>query len=109
MNLVSRYGEAYVIARSTVSLGRIVKRVSLYGGLGLVGLGLVLIARDAYSNYNLFMPGIITLLVGASCVVGGFVTGGIISAQGQIMLALLDTAVNTSPLATNEEKNVALK
>jgi hypothetical protein len=104
MNLTSRYGEAYVIARSTVSLGGIVKRVGLYGGVLLVVLGLV----ASLSGGGYFM-GLVGMFFGALCVVGGFVAGVIIAAQGQIMLAVLDTAVNTSPLATNEEKTLALK
>jgi hypothetical protein len=107
MNLVSRYGEAYVIARSTARLGRIVWRVCLPGGLVLVALGLVLSILDQVNLLDTHSLGPLALVVGASCFVG-FVAGVIMAVQGQIMMAVLDTAVNTSPLATNQEKTVAL-
>jgi hypothetical protein len=104
MNLAGRYGEAYVIARSTINLGQIVKRVGIYGGAAIVVLCLVL--SQGGGGYFIALVGI---FFGALCIVGGFVAGVIISAQGQIMLAVLDTAVNTSSIATNEEKALALR
>jgi hypothetical protein len=106
MNLASRYAEAYAIARSTISLGRTIKELSLKGGLGLAALGFVLLI--VLSGFHA-MFAIALFLFGANCAIWGFVAGVFLSVQGQIMLAQLDTAVNTSPLATNEEKALAVR
>lgn len=104
MNLAGRYGEAYVIARSTINLAQIVKKVGMYGGAAIVFLCLVL--SQTGGGYFTALFGI---FFGAFCIVWGFLASIIIAAQGQIMLAVLDTAVNTSTIATNEEKSLALR
>jgi hypothetical protein len=101
--LLKRYRDAYGIARSTVILGGIIKRVGAY-------FGIVVVAFTVWRVYRVISNGYFDITEVFVCVFGlvlaGFIfaSGVIIAAQGQIMLAMLDTAVNTSPNADPIEK-----
>lgn len=118
-SLKRRYGDAYIVARVTVTVGK------LFKGIGIVIASLVIIGaaiagiKLGYDASNAPYPlhgdpGMAALL-GLACFLGGIIaaalTGGVlyllgilISAQGQILKASLDEAVNTSPFLTNEHR-----
>lgn len=97
--LSRRYKDAYGIASGTVKLGNIVK----VGGL-CIGALLVLLSISMpllrFGSFFVF-PGIVAgLFLGGM----GFVAGTLLAAQGQVMIAVLDTAVNTSTALSDSEK-----
>jgi hypothetical protein len=95
--LLKRYRDAYGIANSTVQIGGMLKKAAVWVGgiLGVIGL---------LACFNSPFAGIPIVLMGLLFAFLIFVSGVITAAQGQIMLAMLDTAVNTSPNADASEK-----
>jgi hypothetical protein len=92
--LRSRYVDGYRAASVIDGLGNVVKMLAiaifllpLFGGMGMGGAGLLL---------GLIVGGVLAALI--------FVLGVFISAQGQVLKAMLDTAVHTSPLMSDDQK-----
>ncbi|MBI3767862.1 MAG: hypothetical protein HY271_05115 [Deltaproteobacteria bacterium] len=92
--LRKRYRDAYSVATVIVSFGSSIKIVGI-----LVGVGIMLLAFQASAQM-----GVAGMLLGG--VAGGifYLLGILISAQGQILHAVLDTAVNSSPFLTNPDR-----
>jgi hypothetical protein len=97
-----RYSEAYIVTSGTVTFGRMIKVVSV--GLTILALlaAIVTAANSDGDFYKVTFYGVEALIV--MCGVIGFLGGIIIMGQGQMMLAVLDTAVNTSVVASIDEK-----
>lgn len=90
-----RYSDAYRVATFFVSVGDILKWI----GCGIGGL-ILLLGLASGSGF-----GIMGALVTGAVMAGiFFVLGILVAAQGQMLRATLDTAVNTSPVLTSEEK-----
>lgn len=93
-----RYRDAYSVGDSIVGWGNLVKTLGIVAGviialLGFAGAG------------TLGVGAVIVSLILAMAIGGAFYMFGImVAAQGQMVLAVLDTAVNTSPLLSLEEK-----
>lgn len=100
--LMSRYWDAYVVARVTVGLGEIIKAVAVVLAV-LIVLATLLIAGQVGGG-----GGVVTFLLGviSAAFVGGqfYLLGLIVMAQGQILKASLDSAVNSSPFLQNEHR-----
>jgi hypothetical protein len=95
--LLKRYRDAYNVANSTVQVGGMLKKAAVWAA-GVVGvLGLLMFFRSPFFGIPLMLVG---LLFGFLLFVSGIIT----AAQGQIMLAMLDTAVNTSSNTDAPEK-----
>jgi hypothetical protein len=92
-SLELRYQDAYRIADGAITLGNIIKLVGLVlGGLILlVGV----IGASGFGGATVFLGSLIFAVVVAG---GGFIAGVFLSAQGQMIRATLDIAVNTSSL-----------
>ncbi len=100
--LMSRYWDAYVIAKVTVGLGEVIKVIAIVLAV-LTALGALLMAGQIGGGEAVvpFFLGII----GAAFVGGQFyLLGVIVMAQGQILKASLDGAVNSSPFLQNEHR-----
>ncbi len=93
--LLKRYRDAYNVANSTVQVGGMLKKAAVWVAGFFVIVGLLM-----WSSF----AGIPFLLMGLLFGFLLFVSGIITAAQGQIMLAMLDTAVNTSPNTDAPEK-----
>ena len=91
---MKRYRDAYLVARATATIGKVIKGI----GILVIAMGLINAGQSA-SAIGLFVA-----LVGALL----YCAGVLVAAQGQILLASLDTAVNSSPFLTNEEKAKAM-
>ena len=97
--LTVRYRDAYAVASTILGFGGVVKAI------GVLLAGIIVLASLAVSNEfgggRAVLGG---LLVGFW--VGGslYLLGVLTSAQGQILQATLDTAVNTSPLLEIEHR-----
>lgn len=92
-SIEERYEDAYRVAEGAIALGRVVKVIGfvlgalvlLVGLVGLAGLG-----GGAVFMVALLSAVIVTLIA--------YVAGVFITAQGQMIRATLDIAVNTSSL-----------
>jgi hypothetical protein len=96
MAILRRYQDAYLTARAITVFGTTVKTLAIVlGGFAtLIGLG-------ALSQSGTM--GFIAIGSGITFAISVHVLGILVSAQGQILQAALDTAVNTSPILTQEE------
>lgn len=95
--IAERYTDAYLVAGSTVMVGRIIKIVGLILG-GLI----VVVSIGILSEMKGGVLG--AVLAGALLWFGFYFVGVLVSAQGQILQAALDGAVNTSPLIDNPRR-----
>ena len=96
--LKGRYRDAYAGADAIVGWGNLVKTFGIVAGVVIVLLGVV-----AAGNFG---PAVFILFLVLAVAVGGmfYMFGIMAAAQGQVLLAALDTAVNTSPLLSVEQK-----
>ena len=93
--LWKRYKDAYAVAAGVIRFGRLVRKVSIIVGV------LILFVFLVSGSWFMLIPGVL----GAAMVgLGGWVSGMILMAQGQIIQSVIDTAVNTSPLLDNPAK-----
>jgi hypothetical protein len=97
-SLEQRYHDGYLVASSMVLIGSIVKFLSLAFGAIII----LVSATNTQNEGNLVLVG--GIITGVAIALFGFVVGVLISAQGQIMQSMIDTAVNTSPLIDAAEK-----
>ncbi len=93
-----RYRDAYLVAKVVVGFGKAIKIVGIITASTLILLGYI-----AFGNFGLPAQ--------VACVVVGAVLGAVIyffgmliGAQGQMQYALLDVAVNTSPVLPVADK-----
>ncbi len=100
--LQRRYRDAYSVAEATIGWGTVLKILGVLGGLAIALLGLV-----AASHVG-FAAALASFIVAVSVAGTMYALGVTVAAQGQIIRAILDTAVNTSPLLSNEEKREVL-
>lgn len=104
--LSNLYRDAYNVSTRIVRLGSFVKRASLI----LPGAGMVIevwrlsLQYEGWLSYH-WNDDFLLLLIGAAMVSAvGYGCGMLVSAHGQLMSAILDTAVNTSPHLQPSEK-----
>jgi hypothetical protein len=106
-SLKKRYWDAYTVARTTVGIGTTIKTVGAILGF-LIFFGVLLIANNQRGYASRNDAQLFGLIFGA--IWGGlvflvfFIWGVLVSAQGQILKASLDGAVNSSPFLTNEQR-----
>jgi hypothetical protein len=107
--IVGRYADAYRVARATVLIGNLIKVFGVLLGL-LVGGGLFALAatQGRVVGGTGAIGFFVGLLVGGSIFAVFFVLGVVISAQGQLIKATLDGAVNGSPFLTNDQRAEAM-
>ncbi len=102
--VMTRYRDAYLVATATVSAGGIIKGLGVFLAV-LIFVCAILASDQTNVSGDLKLAGIIFGMVVAIVVGGAFYLLGIhISAQGQILQASLDTAVNGSPFLTNDQR-----
>ena len=98
--LATRYQDAYRQARVLMGAGGIVKTLAVLLGLQ-VGIGLTLWGGWAS---ELWLSLLIGVFVGSVVATLVYPVGVLISALGQILMATLDGAVNSSPLLDDGQK-----
>jgi len=99
---VRRYVDAYRVAAVLVTIGDALKWI---GGVG--GFLIFLVLSKSSSPFNSGSGGL-ELVMGGSFAAFFFVLGVLVSAQGQVLRATLDTAVSASRFLTDEERAVAM-
>jgi hypothetical protein len=99
-SISQRYTDAYRVAKWIVAVGTTVKVVGAVVA-AIVGVGLFVLAADRNSAGTGFFAG---LLIGGFIWFFSWIAGVFVTAQGQLLRASLDTAVNTSPFLADAEK-----
>ena len=97
--VMSRYTDGYRLARAIVAVGNLVKTLGLVvaGVMIVIGIGLSNAAGSGGTLIaSLAIAGLVWLLF--------WVLGVLVSAQGQILKANLDEAVNTSPFLMDNQR-----
>ena len=97
--LVERYKSGYAVGRSLIAISGVV--LKLVWWIAAAGFLIGLVTAIGTSTIFAVFPGIIVGLIWAA---SAFVLAYFMSGMGMIVVATLDTAVNTSPLLTVEEK-----
>jgi hypothetical protein len=125
LRLLTRYSDAYALARTITALGKTVKAISygLFSVFTIIGLMNVCsqssggassasgVGAIGVSGASLLGPLVSIIgwpLVGFTIALPIYLLGVIVSAQGQVLKATLDTAVHTSPLLTPDEVSLVL-
>ena len=98
--VMSRYRDAYLVARTIVGVGSIIKGIGIFIAIVIALVGLVA-ATQGQSNFIMGLGGV---LLGVVVGVPLFVLGILVSAQGQILKATLDVAVNDSPFLSDDQR-----
>ena len=96
--LLHRYRDAYFLSAAAVGFGGLIKAIGVIQGVIII-IGSLLAAKDAGPSLligGLVLASVIGLLF--------YLFGVLVAAQGQILRASLDGAVNTSPFLTAENK-----
>jgi hypothetical protein len=111
-DITRRYADAYAVAGGIIGYGQSLKAMGglIGGGLFVLTLiGGIAAGAQAHAPGTGFLLGLI-LGAGLGMAVGGplYAAGILVAAQGQILQALLDTAVHTSPLLSLEQKEQLL-
>lgn len=97
MSLHARYTDAYRVARTINGIGQAVKVIGF-------ALGAVIAFLGAASAKTLGPTALVAgMISGALTALAAFVLGVLVSTQGQILSATIDTAVNSSPLLSPDE------
>lgn len=101
-DISTRYQDAYTTARAIIAIGGVIKGIGIAFGIIVILVGLMAsaITRESDSAMLIFGSFILAALGGMAF----YVSGVFVSAQGQILMAALDSAVNSSPFLTNEQR-----
>lgn len=97
MDLMRRYSDAYLVASTINTTGQTIKVV------GIAAAAAVALGGCAVGSQLGGAVGFAGVLLGAIVALPFYVLGVLVAAQGQILRATIDTAVNTSPLISREE------
>jgi hypothetical protein len=93
----NRYSAAYRLARGLAFLGRVITWVGIL-------LAIIIVVGGVIANRTVGSLALLISLVSAGLLMLiTFGLGGFVAAQSQVMLALIDTAVNTSPLLSKSD------
>lgn len=101
--VIKRYKDAYLVARTVNWFGGIIKALGAILAVIVILPSLMMIGQNQYRPFS-FLGIIFGIFVGVLL----YLLGVIVSAQGQILMASLDGAVNSSPFLTNVQKGEAM-
>lgn len=96
--LMKRYKDAYRSARLIVTVGNAIKVIGVILAVGIMLIGLVAAAQTSASI------GFAAVIVAIGYGLGFYLAGMLMAAQGQILMANLDVAVNTSTLLSDAQR-----
>ncbi len=105
-SVMTRYCDAYLVARVTTGFGGIIKAIGIALAVGIFMGGIVVGSAMARMYGSEIQTGLGILGAAFAAVIGAtfYLFGILVSAQGQILKATLDGAVNNSPFLTNDQK-----
>jgi len=101
--MMKRYHDAYLVANTTAFFGTIIKIFGLLLGGGIFVTGVGISTQQQLGDYR-FLFLIFGLVSGIIAAATFFLLGVLVAAQGQILKASLDSAVNTSPFLADDQR-----
>jgi hypothetical protein len=101
--IMRRYSDAYLVAKVTNGFGGIIKGIGVAIAVLLLLIGFMFISNGRPGDAT-FAMGVVTIVAGIIAAVWFYIVGVLVSAQGQILKASLDSAVNSSPFLTNAHR-----
>jgi len=108
--VIERYTDAYRVASAIVALGTAIKVIGFI--LAALVFFVSLSARTSNPFYTggggLGLTGMVGLVLAIVIAVAGWVWGVVVTAQGQILRATLDTAVSSSPFLNDRDRAEAM-
>lgn len=102
-SLMRRYRDAYLEARAVNGYGIFIKVAAIIAALLLSLIGFMIFAEQRGGKSDAAI-GLGVVVVGICVGLLFYLIGVLVSAQGQILKASLDSAVNNSPFLTNEHR-----
>ena len=97
-----RYNDAYLVAKATTTFGTIIKAIGFLLAFGMLSGALAVANQQSSDGKILFITvGVVAALITAAMF---YLFGVLVSAQGQILKASLDGAVNSSPFLTDDQR-----
>lgn len=99
--VMSRYTDAYRVARVIVGVGKVVKTLGIVAFLLMIVIGVGIDDAISPNSRRAWLAG---ALVGGIVWLIAWVLGVIVSAQGQLLKANIDQAVNTSPFLLDDQR-----
>jgi len=96
---MSRYDDAYIVSQSLVGFGSLVKIAGYVVGGATILLGFVAGAQAVSSSAVVLV--LVGIISGVALGLPIYILGVLVSAQGQILKASLDTAVHASQIELN--------
>jgi hypothetical protein len=102
-SLMKRYTDAYLVARAINGFGSLIKVIAIVIAILLVLIGFWVAAQNGPREPISYL-GIMGIFAGILSGALFYIIGVLVSAQGQILKASLDGAVNSSPFLTNEQR-----
>lgn len=96
---MTRYTDAYRVAKAIIGLGNTVKLVAFLAA-AVIFLASLRVESSFFGGASIVFGLFLALIIGG----GGFILGTLLSAQGQVLKATVDTAVNSSPFLQNEQR-----
>lgn len=105
-SVMTRYQDAYLVARVTTGFGGVIKGLGFLLAFVIFGAA-AFVGNQAYGETKTMYMGaglVLAIVTGAVF----YLFGILVSAQGQILKASLDGAVNNSPFLTNDQKAQAM-
>jgi hypothetical protein len=112
-SISGRYADAYLKANFQTGLGGTIKTASLLIGGVVAGLALIFALSQLVPQPGMFGAsgntvgaafGFFVATIAAAMTGIGWILGALISSQGQLLKATLDSAVNTSPFLDDAER-----
>jgi hypothetical protein len=98
---MNRYKDAYLVARGSGGLGRTIQVIGqLAVGVGALGFLGGFLAAKTFGEALLIPLGILSIFGGILL----FCVRIIIASQGQLLKATLDTAINSSPFLSDDQR-----
>jgi hypothetical protein len=101
--LIERYKDAYLVARFVNGFGSLIKGIGIVAAILSILVGIILVVNGSLGD-AVFAMGIVLIFFGLLMGIFSYFFGVLVSAQGQILKASLDGAVNSSPFLTNEHR-----
>jgi hypothetical protein len=98
--MMTRYTSAYRVAKAITGIGDAIRIVGYGVGALVFLLGLIGSSSSLLGGTSI----VFGLVTGGLIAGGAFILGTVVAAQGQILKATLDTAVNSCPFLQNEER-----
>jgi hypothetical protein len=103
--LLKRYKDAYRVSRLTVGFGTLIKLIGVIAAIAIV-ITTIIVAGNLFNGRETQQAiiGALGVLLAAGFGAIIFAQGLLVSAQGQILKASLDSAVNSSTFLTNAHR-----